>query len=157
MQYLERRVPFARAIALLGACAFLLAFAASSAIHVDRSAATGGCNGSGCLPVGDYTLDTSFNCGVILNDSCWANGTTNVANAVYHHFGWGSASYSGSGNATVTMSAETSGGSPVFGGNGTNLVRACYYASCVPQTVLNLRFGVGTSVTAHTIWGHAKA
>jgi len=135
-------------------CGALLAFAASFAFHAERSRAS--CFGTSCMPVGNYTLDTSFNCGQIVWAACYANGTTNSASAVWHHFGWGSSSYSGSGNITVGLTVTGSGAS--FGGNGVNLVRACYYDSCLPQTATNMKFYVNqVSGVAHTVWGHGKA
>jgi hypothetical protein len=147
-------VPAAHAIALLVVCGALLAFASASAFHADRSSA--GCLGNGCLPVGNYTLDTSYSCGQIVWEACYANGTTSSGSAVWHHFGWGSSSYSGSGSVGVAVTA--SGGGVSFGGWGTNLIRACYYGSCVPQTATNMLFFVNQgSGVAHTIWGHGKA
>ncbi len=155
MTLLDRRVPMARAIALLGACAALLAFAASSALDAEPSSGIG-CSGSWCMPAGNYTLDTSYDSGQIISAGCYANGTTNPGSAVWHHFGWGSASYSGSGHITVSLAVEGSG--LTFGGTGTDLVRACYYVSCVPQTATNMRFSVAqASGVAHTVWGHGKA
>jgi hypothetical protein len=151
---LQRRVPVARAIALLAVCGALLAFASMSVLHADRSSAS--CLGNACLPVGTYTLDTSFNCGQIVWEACYANGTTNSGNAVWHHFGWGSSSYTGTGNIGVAVTATGNGLS--FGGWGVNLIRACYYDSCVAQTATNMIFYVNqNSGVAHTIWGHAKA
>lgn len=151
---LDRRVPIARAIALLGVCAALLAFLATSAFDADSSDAA--CVGNHCLPVGTYTLDTNYNCGQIVWAACYANGTTNANNAVWHHFGWGSSAYNGGGNITVGLSVVGSGAA--FGGLGVNLIRACYYGSCVKQTASNMRMSVyqGSGV-AHTIWGHGKA
>lgn len=155
MTYLERRVPLVRAIALLCACAALMAFAAAATLRVEPSGA--GCSGTGCLPVGNYTLDTNYNCGQIVWEACYANGTTSAGSAVQHHYGWGSAAYNGAGSINVGFAA-VNGGTAYFAGFGTNLARGCYYASCVPQGATNLKFYVyQVSGVAHTVWGHAKA
>lgn len=152
---LDRRVPVARAVALIGICGALLAFAMTAALRTESSGAA--CVGNQCMPVGNYTLDTNYNCGQIVWASCYANGTTNANNAVWHHFGWGSSAYNGSGNITVGLSVKNSAGVG-FGGLGVNLIRACYYGSCLPQTASNMRMYVyQLSGVPHTVWGHGKA
>lgn len=154
MTLLDRRVSVARVIALLAICGALLAFATSAALRTEPSGAS--CFGSGCMPVGSYTLDTSFNCGQITWAACYANGTTNAGSGVWHHFGWGSSSYSGSGDITVGLGV--SGGGASFGGWAVDLVRACYYNSCLPQTASNMQLYVSQlSGVPHTVWGHGKA
>lgn len=151
---LDRRMPIARAIALLGVCGALLTFLAASAFRAESSDAA--CIGNHCMPAGNYSLDTTFNCGQIVWAACYANGTTNANNAVWHHFGWASSSYGGAGNISVGFTVAGNGAS--FGGWGTNLIRGCYYSSCLPQGVKNMRFFVAQgSGVPHTIWGHGKA
>ncbi len=152
-----RRVPTTVALPLLCAFAVLATLLTLSISQPGTSQAS--CVGSGCLPQGNYTLDTTYDCGAVgSNVACYANGTTIAGNAVYHHYGFLSASYSGSGSIHVAASAETSSGQGYFGGSGTNLVRTCYYDNCTPQTAVNLRAIVSqSSGVAHTVVGHAEA
>jgi hypothetical protein len=158
MSILSKRVRPSIAVSSLALCGVLATLALAGIVSTDRSSAWGGCTGNTCLPVGSYTLDDVFDCGQIASYvACYSNGTTNQANAVYHHFGWGSSAYNGSGNSNVNLEFTVNTTYHPFGGSGTNLIRACYYASCTPQTTDNGYLQVDTETGPHTIFGHGKA
>ncbi len=158
MSVLSKRVRPSVAVSSLALCGVLLTLALAGIVRTDQSSAWGGCTGNSCLPVGTYTLDDVFDCGQIASYvPCYSNGTTNRANAVYHHFGWGSSAYNGSGSTTVDLEFTVNTTYHPFGGSGTNLIRACYYADCTRQTTDNGYLQVSTYAGPHTIFGHGKA
>ena len=89
-----------------------------------------------------------------LRPSLLSPGSRLIENANSHTWSWGSTDYDGAGSIQVFITTAD------FGASGTNLTRACYYASCNDQDV---RFSTiwmshyTVSGASHTIYGHAKA
>ncbi|HZV76043.1 MAG TPA: hypothetical protein VFF79_20215 [Conexibacter sp.] len=138
-----RRRPAARYVLCLGALLAALAVVGGPASGVASADCTSG--GSSCLPGSGYSFDSVWDCGVIAeNVDCYANGN--------HTWGWGSASYSGSGSTYVCIRL-----SGYALGCGTNLARTCYAASCNDQSVVAFPASVENFGAPHTISGHAKA
>lgn len=155
MLLFQRRVPTALALAVLCLCGAAFAAGTSAVLQPERSLAD--CSGTSCMPGSGYTLDTTFDCGVILAATCYANGTTIRANAVRHRYGWASSAYNGAGSTNVGLCGYD-GTVCYFGGTAVDLVRACYYDSCNAQTAVNLWLYVqNQGAYAHTIFGHGKA
>jgi hypothetical protein len=110
--------------------------------------------GPSCLPTTGYTYDNVWNCGTItVGDDCFSTGVLNTrTGARFDNWGWGSASYGGSGTLFICVDAVN------FGGCGNNLARACAQASCAAQTSVNLYLWVeNTESSFHTISGHGKS
>lgn len=110
--------------------------------------------GAGCLPGTGYTYDNVWNCGTItVGDDCYSTGVLNTrTGARFDNWGWGSASYGGSGNLYVCVETGS------FGGCGTNLARACYQANCNAQTLVDMYLWVeNTERSSHTVSGHGKS
>jgi hypothetical protein len=147
-------------------CAALLAAVAAFGIAAALSApsAQAICQSSsgGCLPGSGYTLDVTWNCGVLASggsDRCYYNATKSGASAITHTFGWGSSDYDGGGSTSVGLDASTTSTS-YFGGWGTNILRSCYNDNCNDQSGTYMRMSVFQSDTngaGHTIYGHGKA
>lgn len=110
-------------------------------------------SGDDDMPRKGYTVDRLYDCGQIRGGTiCWANGTTQPDRTEWHHWGWGSADYDGSGAPVVCV-----GG--MFSDCRQRLARACYYASCNDQDIEADAIGIhhGHHDHNHTIFGHAKA
>lgn len=144
-----------------GRCAALLTLCALGAVLSTltfSAPASAQCEGLNCLPTTGYTIEGVFNCGQIHSyETCYATGTKSYSSATQHTYGFGSASYSGEGNAEVWVAAERGDGTDAFGMvSFGNLARACYYESCVDQDIKSLILSVGT-MGYHTISGHWEA
>lgn len=119
---------------------------------------------SSCLPGSGYTgTPPQWNCGVLaVGSDCWSrdtsSGTTSFSNGTYHSWGWGSADYDGGGSTTVTICAKSAPNDEAcaFGAGGTNLARACYYASCNDQDSWTGWKILIATYPAHTIYGKAR-
>jgi hypothetical protein len=127
----------------------LLALAGSHA----TAAADCTVGGSGCLPGTGYTFDDTWDCGAITGDDCYYDTTTSAGSAVNAHWGWGSASYDGTGDVFVCIQ-----GGSYFIGCAFNIARACFFASCDDQDAVTFPLFISNqSGVSHTISGHGKA
>jgi hypothetical protein len=136
---------------------FATAFAAASSGAATPKARVASCVGSSCLPSGPYSIDQTWNCGMIHStDRCWDNGLLNTTSGgEYHTWGFASASYAGTGVGVNVEAYDPNAGLDRFGGTGTDLVRTCYSSTCVDQATYYMFAGVGND-SYHTISGHAE-
>jgi hypothetical protein len=110
--------------------------------------------GSGCMPTGGgYTIDEIWNCGAIGSPTkCYFDATTNVALAGQATWGWGSATYTGTGTTWVCVRGGAS-----FFGCGTNLARSCALRDCTDQDLVSMAIWVENTTGTHTVHGHGQA
>jgi len=110
--------------------------------------------GAGCLPGTGYTFDDIWNCGTITEgEQCFHDGTLSSGSASVRFWGWGSASYGGTGEYWICVRTAR-----YFGGCGTNLARACAIVDCNAQSSVSMTLWVeNTTRTFHTISGHGKS
>jgi hypothetical protein len=134
---------------VLGLCAFL---APGSARAVDY------CTNDTCLPNGGYTYNQTWDCGVVtFPDVCYFNSTTRRSSASAHTWGFGSASYPGTGNVDVCVDDYNLRGTFQWGSCALNRARACARLDCRDVDGVSTVLGVSPSTTTHTVNGHGEA
>jgi hypothetical protein len=122
------------------------------ALHTPAAHADCTTGGSSCLPGAGYTEAPTWDCGAISTETCYYFGTTSASFATARSWGWGSASYGGTGTVFVCIQGDV-----YFVGCGDNLARACFLASCDDQDSVAFNIAVENFTGTHTINGHAEA
>lgn len=145
------RRPWRSLLRIVASLATVLLLSTAAAGPATADCTTGG---SSCLPGTGYTTDDIWGCGVIGDrDDCYFDSAKNNPGlATPRSWGWGSASYTGAGDAWVCVNGAT-----YFFACATDLARACYYASCLDQSVASFLIYVENFTGLHTISGHAQA
>jgi hypothetical protein len=138
----------------LGVCAFL-APAPAQAVFCSTDLMR-------CRPTprtGGYTYNQTWDCGVITDpDICYFNGSTDFYSASLHTWGFGSASYPGTGDVEVCIANIVASGATTWYDCGFNLARACAQLDCRDvDGGTPTRLGVYPRGTTHTVNGHGEA